>query len=140
METQRFGYPDCLRSTENEIWQRLRKRFLRRLRALQKHESTFRTPYRSNPACEECGKTWKEEQQYVNGTFVWTTTFRHRVRLHDEYVSPAFWLYVLKTTLDVIELSKYERKVLKAYAALEIDVDKIVDKYRARSTTARKKK
>lgn len=135
MNQQRYGYPDSLRSTDNEIWGRLRKRFLRRVRKLQKHELTIRSPYRSNPVCPDCGKSWSEESQYTHGRFCWTTTFRHRVRLHDEYVSPIFWLYVVQTTRDSIELGKYEKKVLKAYRGTETEqkVKELIAFYQRRS-------
>ena len=122
MLQQRYGYPDSLRSTDNEVWGRLRKRFLRRMRILQKHALTFRSPYRSNSVCTDCGKIWSVEHQYVHGRFCWTSTFRHRVRMHDEYVSPVFWFYVALTTQETLAIGKYERKVLRAYAGSETEI------------------
>lgn len=117
---QRYGYPDTLRSTDNEIWGKLRTRFIRRIKHLQKHEKTLCNPYRGKSVCPDCEKEWPAENQFTHGRFCWTTVFRHRVRKHNEYVSPLFWLYVMLATSD-LPCGKYERKVLRAYKGSEVE-------------------
>lgn len=129
---QRYGYPDSLRSTDNEIWGRLRRRFLKRVKLLQKHKHTIKSPYRNKACCPACDKVWEVEYQYVNGTFCWTTTFRHSVRVHpDVYVSPLFWMYTLILTKGGLPIGKFERKVLNAYKGsdLEKQANKLVAYY-----------
>lgn len=87
-------------------WDALYKRFIRRVKLLQK--SADRELLACHVVCPDCTKQFGKEYTYCHGSFTWTTSLRHRVRKHNERIAKVFWTYVLAHTVHELKMSKAE--------------------------------